>query len=97
MKGLKENILRDNQLSTSFFTDNSMSSSSTSTDRSTPSTSSFMHNSTPSIPSFTTSPSDTYAYSVGTVAVLAIGVRELFCVQQKSNKKQVSDERDNIT
>ena len=56
-----------------------------------------MHNSTPSIPSFTTSPSDTYAYSVGTVAVLAIGVRELFCVQQKSNKKQVSDERGNIT
>ena len=77
--------------------DNSKPSTSTSIDRSTPSTSSSMHNSAPSIPFFTAIPSDTYAYSVGIVAVLAIGVCELFCVQQKSNKKQVSDERGNIT
>ena len=87
MKRLKENILRDNQLSTSFSAGNSMPSTSSSTNKCTPSTSSCMDNSMPSTPSYTARPSDTCIYGVGIVAILAIGVCVFFCLQQIIKQK----------
>ena len=65
MKGLKENTLRDNQLSVSSFY-NSTPSTSSSIDNSTSSFSSFTNN-------FTTRSNDTYIYDDGIVVLLSIG------------------------
>ena len=74
MRRFKEDILSDNQLSTSFSTNNSTPSTSSFKDNSTPSTSSFKDNSTPSMGSSTTRSSDTNIYIyVFIVAVLTIG------------------------
>ena len=70
MKRLKKDILRDNQLSNSFSTDDATFSTSYSTDNSTPSTS--------STGDCITSFSDACIYGVGTVAVLAIGLVFVF-------------------
>ena len=90
MKRLKENILRDNQLSTSSSMDNSTPSTSSSTDNSTPSTSSSTDN-------FTARSSDAYigivdipAISVGTVASLAFLGQKL---SQAVNKEQANEEQ----
>ena len=79
MKRLKEKISEDNQIptpSTSSFTCDPIPSTSSSTCDPTPSTS-----------SYTTRSNDTYVYSVGILAVLAIGICVFFTYQAK-NKKQ---------
>ena len=50
------------------------------------------HNFSPSASSFTARFSDNYVYSVGIVAVLAIGICLFFCVQQKI-KQETSQRR----
>ena len=74
---VKDNILRDNQPSTLFSTDNS-----------TPSTPSYTYNSTPSTSSstinVTTKSSVTYIYGVDIVTVLAIGACAFFAYNKKS-------------
>ena len=77
MKRLKEEILKDNQLSTSSFTDNSTPSTSSSTDNYTPSTS-----------SSTAESNNTYVYGVDILAVLTTGVCVFFAYKtsQVANK-----------
>ena len=76
MRKVKEETLRDNQLSTCSSTDNFTSFSSSSTDNSTTSTYS-------SIGNFTTTSSDARIYGVDAAARLTIGV----CVFFKHNKR----------
>ena len=79
MKSLKENILRDNQLSTPTSADNSTLATTSSTDNSTPSSSSSTNTST-------TRSSDTYIHGVGIVAVLAIGACVFFAYNKKNSQ-----------
>ena len=78
MKRLKEKILADNQLPAPSPTDKPTPSTPSSTSESTPSTSSSTGKPTPFTPSHTTRSNDTYVYSVGILAVLAIGVCVFF-------------------
>ena len=98
MKRLKEKILEDNQLSTPSSTGNSMPSTPSPMDRPTPSTSSSTCNSTPSTPSHAERSNDIYVYSVGILAVLAIGVCVFFAYKtsQAANKKQVNEKQDQL-
>ena len=78
MKRLKKDLLSDNQLSTSSFTDNSTSTTSLFTDNSTRSTSSSASN-------FTTRSNDTYIYGISKIAVLTIGACVFFLYNKKSS------------
>ena len=98
MKRLKEKILEDNQLptSSSSSTDNPTPSTPSPMDRPTPSTPSSTGNSTPSTPSHAARSSDTYVYSIGILAVFAIGVGVFFAynTSQAKNKKLVNEKQD---
>ena len=61
-----------------------------------PSTSSSIGNSTPSTPPHATRSNDAYVYSVGIIAVLAIGVCVFFAynASQAKNKKPVNEKKD---
>ena len=91
MKSFKENILRDNQLTTSSSVDNFTPSTSSSTDNSYTPSASF------SIDKFNTLSSDTCIYDVGIVAILAIGACVFFAYNKKFsktvNKEQVNKEQ----
>ena len=98
MKRLKEKILEDNQLptSSSSSTDNPTPSTPSPMDRPTPSTPSSTGNSTPSTLSHAARSSDTYVYSIGILAVFAIGVGVFFVynTSQAKNKKLVNEKQD---
>ena len=89
MKRLKEQVLEDNQLSTSSFTGNSTPFTLSSTSF----TSSSIGNSTSSTPPHSTRPNDIYVYGVGILAVVAIGVCAFFAYNafQPKNKKLIHE------